>query len=163
IRDVLLPEAIARHVDDRSLLFWSVGCSTGEEAYSLAAVARELIPAAAEWQIRILGTDVNPAVVERAQEGLYGPWSVRGLAPADVGRVVEPRGTGFVIRADLRPLVAFRVHNVLEDPLPSEVAERRADLILWRNVAIYLTQPAIDRAVRRLAEALADEAVLIVA
>ncbi|HEY9664489.1 MAG TPA: CheR family methyltransferase, partial [Allocoleopsis sp.] len=56
------------------LRVWSAGCSTGEEAYSLAILLKELIPDNSAWDIRVLGTDVNGAALERAKRGLYNDW-----------------------------------------------------------------------------------------
>ena len=74
LRERLLPEMIARNREKRSLRLWSAGCSTGEEAYSLAILAQELLPqretaSGMPWQVFILGTDLDTHALEQARRG----------------------------------------------------------------------------------------------
>jgi chemotaxis protein methyltransferase CheR len=69
----ILPELIAsRGTGDRRLRIWCAGCSTGEEAYSLAIALRRALPAIGEWNISILATDINPRMLDKAKAALYG-------------------------------------------------------------------------------------------
>src|SRR6185369_9731239 len=81
LRDHLLPELIARNASSRCLRLWSAGCSTGEEPLTLAMLLDELLPQRASWKVTILGTDLNPAAIEKARSGTYGTWSFRGVPP----------------------------------------------------------------------------------
>lgn len=66
MREVLIPEIVRRHSGDRKIRIWSAGCSTGEEPYSLAILLEETLPDIANWDIFILGTDINREALENA-------------------------------------------------------------------------------------------------
>ena len=72
LRDHLLPELIERRKKQKSLRLWSAGCSTGEEAYSLAMLISELLPRRSDWNVAVLGTDINEESLARARRGVYG-------------------------------------------------------------------------------------------
>lgn len=132
---------------------WSAGCATGEEAWSLAATLR----AAGVEQFQVIGTDLVEANVAAARAGRYGTWSLRGGVPAGEDPLL-PAGAGGVREVDpaLRARVAFEVHNLLDAPPPPG----RFDLVLCRNVLIYMTPEAAARVVARLGEALAPGGVV---
>ena len=76
----------------KQLRFWSAGCCTGEEPYSLAILLREILPDIDEWQITLLATDINPVFLRKAAAGVYGNWSFRD-APAGLReRWFRPEG-----------------------------------------------------------------------
>lgn len=143
-----LPELLAGR---RHVRAWSAGCSTGEEAYALAA-------AFTRQTVEVLGTDLNPESVRRAREGRYGAWSFRGVPPEQVQRSFERRGDLFEVRADLRRRVRFAVHN-LTTPAPL----RDLDVIACRNVTIYFTPAAAEQVYTHLARALAPGGVMLLA
>ena len=79
----VLPALIrSRRGREQRLRLWSAGCCSGEEAYSLAILLRQLLPDLADWQVTILATDINPHCLRKAVDGTYGEWSFRD-APAD--------------------------------------------------------------------------------
>ena len=111
------------------LRVWSAGCSSGEEAYSLAAV---LLPA---WpgRIEILGTDVREAAITHARIGRYRSWSLRGTTDGAVAGWLLARGPDALeVHASLRELVELRVHNLVRDPFPQGL-----DVVFCRNVLMY--------------------------
>ncbi len=154
LRSSIVPALLS--VDAATLRVWSAGCATGEEAYSLAALFRELgVPA--QRQIDVLGTDHLDEHVAIAQRGVYRPWSVRDSAPilsplfdwtADDDGPVR-------IRDDVRSLTRFQVHNLLTPPPGS------FELIFCRNVLIYYEGEAIGTILGLLASALAPGGVLV--
>ena len=81
IRNYILPEVMERRKSSRSLRIWSAGCSTGEEAYSLAIIVSGLIPDYHNWDMHIIGTDINKQAIEKADRGIYSPWSFRTVDP----------------------------------------------------------------------------------
>jgi len=135
---------------------WSAGCATGEEAYSLTAT----LEATGAHAFEVLGTDLVDANVGFARRGHYGPWSVRSSAPPPYPLFASPEGRAewSTIRPELAARTRFEVHNLLEPPPPE-----RFDLILCRNVLIYLSQDAAARVCERLVEALAPEGFLLFA
>lgn len=131
------------------LRVWSAGCASGEEAYSLAAV---LTDAGLHGRFQVVGTDLSPSAVGAARNGSYGRWALRGLDEATVGRLFTVDGDRYHVREKYRTAVEFHQHNLL-DPLP--VGLGGFDVVFCRNLLIYLTGDAVDRAVHRLVEALA--------
>lgn len=143
-----LPDLLAGRPHVRA---WSAGCSTGEEAYALAA-------AFPRQTVEVLGTDLNPESVRRAREGRYGAWSFRGVPPEQVRRSFERRGDQFEVRGELRRRVRFAVHN-LTTPAP----QLDLDVIACRNVTIYFTPAAAEQVYTHLTRALAPGGVMLLA
>jgi chemotaxis protein methyltransferase CheR len=165
LRDRLLPETIARNAATRSLRLWSAGCATGAEAYSLAALVRaalgERLP---EWRVTILGTDINRTFLAQARRGEFSEWALRDVVPADRAAVVEPGPGGWRVRPELRGMVEFRHHNLIEltpEPAPDDrLAE--FDIILCRNVMIYFDQPTLAALAPKLAKRLVAHGWLLI-
>lgn len=135
----------------RPLRVWSAGCSTGEEAYSVARCLLEVSPGGVE----VLGTDVAPAHVRAARRGIYGAWSLRGAHPR-IGPWLESLGDRYRVTDAARASVRFEVHNVLEPP-PGHTF----DVVLCRNVLVYFTAEAAARACAHLAAAVSPRGVLV--
>jgi chemotaxis protein methyltransferase CheR len=140
----------------RLVRVWSAGCSTGEEAYSVAAVLQSALPSERGWQVRILGTDISTRVLERARSAT---WPV-DKAPEIPRRFLRPfflRGYGsqegrMKAGPELRAAVAFE-HRSLIDPVatPAETF----DAILCRNVLIYFDAATKKAVIERLLSRLA--------
>lgn len=160
LRFEILPALIAARRRRKTLRLWSAGCATGEEAYSLAMVTDMVLPERRDWQITIIGTDINEEALAKARRGRYGRWSFR-LAPAGLqGRYFHREGEQWTISPDIRAMVTFRSGNLVSDPLPDPVL-RDLDLILCRNVLIYLEPEAVRRVAAKLTACLADGAYLL--
>ncbi|HEY7271665.1 MAG TPA: protein-glutamate O-methyltransferase CheR [Actinoplanes sp.] len=142
-----LPERAAARSGQCRLL--SVGCSSGEEAYTLAIVARD-----AGCSVSVLGVDANPAVLRQATTGRYSAWSLRETPDGVRRRWFRQRDGGYEIDADLRTDVRFRLHHAPDD---DEDLWRpgRYDVIFCRNVLMYLTPAAAGALVRHMTRALA--------
>lgn len=148
----VLPDLSARRGTARRLSIWSVGCSTGQEALSLAMLVLE-DPRWRGWAIDIIGTDVSEAVVEAARAGCYTQFQIqRGLGVGQMLRWFDDGPGGWQANAELRRRVRFEVHNLLSPPPAS-----RFDLILCRNVLLYFESPNRARAFERMASALAPD------
>lgn len=158
----VLPQLIEARRGRRALRLWSAGCATGEEAYSLAIVLDRLLPDRAAWDIRILGTDLNPASLAVARRGVYRAWSLRDVPPDVRDRHFAPERDAFVLDPAIRRMVTFESANLAEG-LPSAVAPASMDLILCRNMLIYFSAPAVQTAVAGLQAALAKDGWLLVA
>ena len=130
----VLPKLIQRRQSKR-LRIWSAGCSTGQEAYSLAMLFAEDPLRWAGWTIDILGTDVSESAVRRAREGIYSQFEVqRGLGINQMIRWFEECEGGWRAVEPLRRMVRFQVQNLLEPaPHPGQF-----DIVLCRNVLLYL-------------------------
>ncbi|MCS6939314.1 MAG: tetratricopeptide repeat protein [Roseiflexus sp.] len=164
LRDGILPDLIARRAAIRSLRFWSAGCATGEEPYSLAILLHEVLPDPASWQITILATDINTTFLDRARAGVYGAWSFRETDLSVRDRHFEQVGEArWRIRPDLRCQVLFARLNLVEDEYPAVMnGTTMQDVILCRNVLIYFDDDTIRAVVRRLYRALTPGGWLIV-
>ncbi|MFZ5853045.1 MAG: CheR family methyltransferase [Chloroflexota bacterium] len=141
---------------------WSAGCSSGEEAYSLAMLLDEALPDRARWQVRVVGTDIDEEALERARTGVYGRWAFRAeggrrsrwFCPVPGGEQIEPR---------IQDLVTFEAHN-LADPRAARPAALGgpADLVVCRNVTIYMSPDARRSVAAHLYDALAPGGWLLV-
>ncbi len=134
---------------------WSAGCSYGAEAFTLAAVCLKAIPTAG---VRILGTDIDRRMIERAREGVFSDQDARGVSPAELERGFERVPEGWRARDVLRRMTTFE-HGDLLRMRPAAAAH---DLILCRNTVIYFAEPIRDELHARLAHALRPGGYLIV-
>jgi len=150
----VLPALAERRQSTRRLSIWSVGCSTGQEAYSLAMLFAEQPLRWRDWAIDILGTDVARSVVMAAREANFSQFQIqRGLGVAQMVSFFEETRVGWRASEALRNMVRFEPHNLLDTaPDPG-----RFDLILCRNVLLYFDRPTRQRAFERLASALAPD------
>lgn len=131
---------------DRTLRIWSAGCSTGQEAYSLAIRLRNDAARWHGWRIEILATDISTAAIEQARSGIFSQMDVqRGLAVGDLLKWFEPHGENWRASTELRRMIDFRHDNLFDARVPSG----HYDLLLCRNVLLYFT-PERRQAVLRL-------------
>jgi chemotaxis protein methyltransferase CheR len=143
------------------LRVWSAGCASGEEAYSLAMLLEE---AGLGERSRVLGTDISRAALARARRAVYSPWSLRGPGAQRAAAYLRPHGGGMILDARLQRRVAFEYLNLALDVYPSlATATWGMDVILCRNVLIYLDGDTVARIGRRLFEALAPGGWLLTA
>ncbi|RJF86137.1 protein-glutamate O-methyltransferase CheR [Sphingomonas cavernae] len=142
----------------RRLRIWCAGCSTGQEAYSIAMMIADAPERWQGWTIDILGTDISSGAVERAQTGIFSQFEIqRGLPIMMMMRWFDQEGENWYASAELKRRVQFRRHNVLEQPpMPG-----RFDLILCRNVLLYFPSAVRTAAFDRLASAIEPDGVLM--
>ena len=153
-----LPALAVRRASKKRLRIWSCGCSTGQEAYSLAMLFADQTEQWKGWTIDILGTDVSSSVIDRARSGTYTQFEVqRGLAITQTVRWFEEDGQGWRIAEPLRRNVRFQVHNLL-DPPPSP---GDFDIVLCRNVLLYLSSEKKTLAFDRLASSMVADGYLM--
>jgi len=139
----IIPDLIRSHASDRPLRIWIAGCSTGEEAYSLAMLFREQMAAATQsLTLQIFASDVDPEAVESAREGLYPATIEADISPARLARFFRKEKHGYRVSPELRASVVFTVQDILTDPPFS-----RLDMISCRNLMIYLRPEAQLKAV----------------
>jgi chemotaxis protein methyltransferase CheR len=126
------------------LRVWIPGCATGEDAYSVAILAEQ-----AGRSVEVLGTDINSAALARAAQGRYGSWSVRDLTEIE-RYFARGERSSFHILDRLKRSVRFARHNLLDQAMPGSW-----DVVLCRNVLIYLSRERARSVVERLADSLA--------
>jgi chemotaxis protein methyltransferase CheR len=151
LQDLIVPALATRG----TLRVWSAGCSYGAEPYTLAAVCRAAAP---KTPTRILGTDIDRRVIERARQAEFTAEDVRSAPAAALARYFEADGERWRPTAELRALVTFEVGDLLRLRPPAEAY----DLVLCRNTVIYFTEEVRDALHQRLATALRSGGVLVV-
>jgi two-component system CheB/CheR fusion protein len=131
----VLPGLLARSAPEKALRAWVVGCSTGEEAYSLAMVFREVaeVQAAPEARtLQIFATDLSADAIAVARNGRYSAKIAEDLTPERLSRFFRADGDGYLIGKDIRDTVLFAQHDVIHDP-----PFTRLDILSCRNLMIY--------------------------
>ena len=137
LRQQVLPDLVAEALrEKRELRIWSAGCSTGQEAYSLAMMVAEVLGDERPWpDVRIFATDVDREAVAFARRGLYAQASLKTLPPDLRDKYLSKTDAGYEVAKRLRAMVIFGEHDLGERvPFP------RIDLLLCRNVLIYFTR-----------------------
>lgn len=135
---------------DRGPAVWSAGCSTGEEAYTIAMLLAEAAPQAASL---VIGSDISRKVLATAQQGVYGPASFRTTDDAVRDRQFIPAGPGlWRVPPSIRRMCSFVHLNLLDVARFATLG--RLDVIFCRNVLMYLSSPARHRIVEAFYDAL---------
>jgi chemotaxis protein methyltransferase CheR len=153
-----------RRNTERRLRIWSAGCCTGEEPYSIAILLKRMLPDLGDWQITVLATDINPHFLKKAEDGIYGEWSFRGV-PAELKEryFAKRHNSRFEILPEIKRIVKFSYLNLMEDSYPSLLNNTNAmDLIFCRNVLMYFGSERAKQVVRRFYLSLMDGGWMIV-
>jgi two-component system CheB/CheR fusion protein len=142
IQAKILPSLFQNRSRQEPLRVWTLGCSTGEEAYSMAILLAEAAEAhASSIQMQIFASDLNEAGIEKARAGVYSKSIAADVSPERLRRYFAEVNGSYRISKSIREMCVFARHNVLSDPPFS-----RIDLISCRNLLIYL-QPALQQKV----------------
>jgi len=161
IKEYILPRII-KVQEKRHLKIWSVGCSTGEEPYTMAILISQIIPDLKKWTIEITGTDLNPGNISMAEKGLYRNNSFRGVKQEIIANYFKKKGDSFLINNHLRDNVKFDCFNI-------ELAKGKSfpdkfhnfDVIICRNVLIYFEKNAIRNILAGFKKALHPQGYLV--
>jgi chemotaxis protein methyltransferase CheR len=150
LRTKLLPDLVGRVRRGGRLRLWSAACSTGQEPYCMAMMLMAAMPDAAEHDVKILASDIDPNVLRVAREGLYSNDLVQDIPP-------EYRKS-WRISDELRELIAFRELNLVgEWPMRGQF-----DAVFCRNVVIYFDEPTQERIWSRFAGQMSVNAALYI-
>ena len=154
----VLPELIARRRGEKKLRLWSAGCSSGEEPYTLAIMLDRLLGSeAADWDIRIMATDIDPVALQKAARAVYGSWSFREVPKTVVARYFTKEGDRLALADSIKKMVTFSRLNLIEDEYPGGL-----DLALCRNVLIYFRPETVQAVVDRIGASLVPGGHLVV-
>jgi chemotaxis protein methyltransferase CheR len=142
IRKEIFPALIQHR---KRLRIWCAGCSTGEEAYSLAMILSDLIVQNPQVSAQIYATDIDQVVLQKAKEGIYPPKTMVKLSESQIRCHFTKLPDGnFLVKPHLKELVRFRPHDLM-----SGVAVAQwLDLITCRNVTIYFNEQQKDSLAR---------------
>lgn len=144
----------ARAVGRSELTFWSAGCASGEEPYSLAMLADDLDTEG--LQIKLLASDISEPVLETARKGIFETTRLKEVPQAVLNHYFREVDGRYQLIERVRDKVEFFRHNIMiDEEYPS------ADLILCRNVMIYFTREEQDRIMTRFARALPEQGALV--
>lgn len=159
LREEILPMLFQRlrcEGRDRAA-FWSVGCASGEEPYSLAIILNDSFgDELKEFKVSLVATDINEGILDAARGGVYPPERLAELPAGVRERYFSPQGGRFVLSPAIRAMVEFR-RGDLFDP----AAAMECDLILCRNVLIYFERDEQARILQGFASSLRTGGVLV--
>jgi chemotaxis protein methyltransferase CheR len=155
LRKVVIP-AIAeskKRLSYTKLRFWSAGCSTGEETYTLAMILMEETQTNLKgWTFEVVATDLNDRSVAKAQEGVYNDYAVRNVPPEFMKKYFTKSGNDFRVVDSIRPFVTFNRMNMLDDS--KMLFMRGFDVVFCCNVLIYFDGKSKSRTVQHFFNAL---------
>ena len=157
LANVILPELLDRLAAGQALRIWVAGCSTGEEAYSIAMVCQEaLARAGRDAKLQIFASDLDADAIATAREGLYSHDIASAVSRERLARYFIEEQAGYRVAPSLRGHVVFSVQDVLSDPPFS-----RLDMISCRNLLIYLDSAAQTRVIEMFHFALRKAGILL--
>ena len=159
LKDVILPDMVRRHQRDRVLAIWSAGCSSGEEPYTISIYLKNFFGAnAADWDTRLLATDISQQALAKAKAGVY-------KEPSDMPAewlhkyFTHNKATGlYTVNKQIKDNVIFRTYNLM-DPIRFK---RKFDIIFCRNVMIYFNNETKNALVKRFYDALSPDSYLFI-
>lgn len=155
----VLPDLATKRSATRRLSIWSAGCSTGQEALSLAMLFAGEPERWDGWRIDIVGTDISAKAIKAARRGCYSQFEIqRGLGVTQMLRWFDETADGWRPRHEISRRVRFGRHNVLDAPPDPG----RFDLVLCRNVLLYFDRAYRERAFGRLGLAVAADGWLMI-
>lgn len=164
LRRHVLPRLLRDRATERRLRIWSVGCSTGAEAHSVAILVRDQLEARiADWRVGILGTDIDDAAIAVAREASFSAWTLRTLGEQERQRLFDREGDRWRLKTRYRGLARFEHGNMmalLDGSAPLQFSN--FDVILCRNVLIYFRLDVATKLVAALVERLAPDGLLFV-
>lgn len=139
----------------QNVKIWSAACSTGDEPYTLVMLLAKFIPIN---RIKIIATDIDKQVLEKAQAGIYDEKSLKGLPKEYITKYFTKVGTSsYQISDEVKKRVEFKQHNLLKDAYPSG-----CNMIVCRNVMIYFTEEAKSVIYKKFNDALKKDGILFV-
>ncbi len=152
----VLPGLLKALPANETVRMWVAGCSTGEEAYSLAMlVAEQMDRLKLRNPVKIFATDISKESLASAARGYYSPSEVASLPAGRLEQFFLKESSGFRVKSRLREMVVFANHNLLSDPPFTKLS-----LVCCRNLLIYLQAPLQQRLLTLFSFALRDEGVL---
>ncbi len=135
LRSSAIPALLAKYPEGKLLRAWVPACSSGEEAYSLAMVFREVLEKLrpeGHFTLQIYATDLDPDAVDRARRAIYPDNIVADVSAERLSRYFVPEDQGYRVNKDIREMVVFAVQNLISDPPFTKL-----DLLSCRNLLIY--------------------------
>ncbi len=147
LRKEVLPALLAdkNKRGQRRIRFWSAGCSSGEEPYSLLMIVLPLLKPASAWDFKLLASDISTKVLAAARAGVYGLEQVKRLNPVQIEQYFERLAEGLGVSVLIKSFITFARINLLE-PFPFQGP---FEVIFCRNVMIYFDRPTQQKVVNK--------------
>lgn len=147
----ILPEVQERKFweNPRTLRIWSAGCSTGEEAYSVAITVVEALKFAEAWEIEILATDISRRALRHAERGVYSKRSLQNVSLGQIESHFTNTKSGFQVKPRIRRMISFAQMNLVESVYVGKI-----DCIFCMNVLMYFSEERRLGILRRFYDAL---------
>ena len=164
LRNYIMPALIADRATcangARAIRIWSAGCSSGEEAYSIAIALDEagVFTALPERSVEIIGSDLNTKAIEKARLGAYSAQAVRNVEGRLLDRYFTRDGKSFVLNENIKKRVKFEFGNLTQTPMPSTGPQ---DVVFCKNVAIYFRPDVARKLIEGLHDTLAGQGYLL--
>ncbi|MGH1414097.1 MAG: protein-glutamate O-methyltransferase [Pelagimonas sp.] len=160
LEEEIIPDIIENAKNGRRVRLWSAGCSAGPEPYSLAMTLLKAFPEAKEYDVRILATDIDPKIIERARIGRYTAEEIDGISPDFrskwINKIAEKNS--FEVSSNLKKLITFNELNLVSEwPFSGSF-----DAIFCRNVAIYFDQETQQKLWQKFCNHLTSNGVLFI-
>ena len=165
LKDLVLPN-IARRAGIKTIRIWCAGCSTGEEAYTLAILCRELKrerPELHDMKVTIIASDINEIALDSARNGTYSHWAIRHLPSQFVGTYVSTKNGGFEVIPELREMIRFIPVNLNDVASWDTRRDFRFDVVFCRNVLMYFSDQRVPEIVGGFSRVLDEDGYLFTA
>lgn len=161
----ILTELVASKKErGKSITIWCAGCSTGEEAFSIAIALHRTIPEIKDWKITILATDINTKALSKARKGVYSSWSFRNSPSWLKNSYFKSiNNKEYKIIPEIKKMVTFSSFNLTHENFLSSVCKNhKMDIIFCRNVLMYFTSEWAAKVSQNLFHSLSEEGWLVV-
>ena len=158
LKKTVLP-GLLKSKTDRRIRIWSAGCSTGEEPYSIAMVVNEVTKQYRNWDIKILASDLDSNVVQKASDGIYAAQRIEGITKERQKKYFEKIDEDNIkVKQELKDLITFKQLNLMNAwPMKGQF-----DIIFCRNVVIYFDKPTQRVLFDRYADIMTDSGNLFI-
>lgn len=155
IQHFVAPELLKLRASERKLRFWSAGCSTGEEPYTIAMLLKHILPAG--WNYEVTASDISLKSLMVGKEGFYPETRVQGIPDEYLAKYFEKRPNGYQIKDEIKKTIRFDYHNLKNDS-----GQRGLDVVFCRNVLIYFDEAAQKATIERFWDAMAPKSFLFI-
>ena len=163
--DFMMEQALSEFVEmgRKEIKIWSAGCSTGEEPYTIAITLQEYFENKTKPVLKILATDIDTQVLDKAKEGIYRSDLIEDI-PVEILKKYFYRGKAendglFKIKENIKNIITFSRLNLLDDPYPMK---GQFDIIFCRNVIIYFNKETQEILFKKFSRYLADHGYLFI-
>lgn len=155
VEHFVVPELLKLRASERKLRFWSAGCSTGEEPYTIAMLLKHILPAG--WNYEVTASDISLKSLMVGKEGFYPETRVQGIPDEYLAKYFEKRPNGYQIKDEIKKTIRFDYHNLKNDS-----GQRGLDVVFCRNVLIYFDEAAQKATIERFWDAMAPKSFLFI-